>query len=100
MPGSRWRADERVAPLAVAAAGSPQVAVEVTALEELRGGGLGDRGREPVGDHAGRDQLVAERRGDDEPAEPQPGHQAFGQAAGVDDVVGRDPLEVPTGWRW
>jgi hypothetical protein len=86
------RLEERVAPAAVALAHAPDVAVEGAGGDEL-----GERELLEdlcvAEDALGLDDRLHETRREDEPSEPQAGRQRLARRAGVDDVLGRQPLE-------
>ena len=90
---SGQRREEDVAPFAVDRAQPSQVAVELAAGEEIGEGQLVDRRRAEVGGPLRERDPVGERRGNDEPAEPQARRQDLAGRAGVDDAVRAETLD-------
>ena len=92
------RGHDRVATIPVAAAHAAQVAVELTAGDQLRQRHLIE-GRRLAGERLALDDRGEQLVGEEQPADAQGGRQRLAGAASVDDALGRQALEGTAGPR-
>ena len=93
------RTDEHVPAAAVRGSRAAQVAVELAVLEERCKVSCSSTGA-PRSDSRFSSLTAGARRGRQRgPAHPQRGRERLGHRVHVHDVVGREALSAPTGWR-